>query len=404
MAAGVGAAAVLDPTKGRARAAGRLTDQASTATRVAADTARERAVKSTGETGPFPWAAERYPELGEPLTQWKDKKNPDKGTYLGKASSEESKTFMAERARVTKRMTEEGFDPIFPPSERFDVDVSNYPATGNTLTDTLPAKPETAANWRDKIQTDEARANIAEAVRVGEEVGGGDRWYHMGQLEKAYVDELGEEAGRARFKEDFADAMASTTGGADPGGNLLSANYGNFQRGQGLPAPTKSYEIASPVGGRYIGGNMTMYNKVAGGEPLTAAGQPKRHNFSRNFLGDKGPSTIDEQMSQMIEGKNAPSAYYASEELTGGRDVQDVAWHGAKAQKDIAAGRTPAPGKPMIEWVNETVERTSQLTGLTPEEVLKRMINRQIPMYGLGGTAVIGGSLFDQEEDLPERL
>lgn len=381
-----------------------MDDLADTTARVDASVAREKSVKSTGESGPFPWASERYPALGEPLILWKDKKNHSKGTYIGKASSEESKTFMAERARVIKDMKENGYEPFFPPEDRFDVDVSKYPATENTLIDTLPKKPETAANWREKIQTDQARENIAESVRVGEEVGGGDRWYLMGQLEKVYIDQLGAKEGRARFKKHFADAMAATTGGADPGGNLLAANFANYMQTKGGSAATKSYEINSPVGGRYIGGNMTMANRVAGGNALTAAGQPKRYNFSRNFLGDKEASTIDEQMSQMIEGKNAPSAYYASEEMVGGRDVQDVAWLGAKAQKEIAAGKTPAPGKPMIEWVNESIERTSRLTGLTPEEVVKRMVDGKIPMYGLGAAAVGAGMLSQPEAHEEQNL
>jgi hypothetical protein len=45
-------------------------------------------------------------------------------------------------------------------------------------------------------------------------------------------------------------------------------------------------------------------------------------------------------------------------------------------------------GKPMIQDVNESIERTSRMTGLTPKEVVKwGIIHSRIPMYGFMGAA-----------------
>jgi hypothetical protein len=42
----------------------------------------------------------------------------------------------------------------------------------------------------------------------------------------------------------------------------------------------------------------------------------------------------------------------------------------------------------MIQIVNESIERTSRMTGLTPKEVVKwGIIHSRIPMYGLVGAA-----------------
>lgn len=123
------------------------------------------------------------------------------------------------------------------------------------------------------------------------------RWYAMGQLERAYVDELGDKAGRSAFKTDFADAMAATTGGADPTDNLMMAHYGNVLRARGEAVPANAYDMPFPIGGRYAGGNMRMYDKVINqGRDFVASETPKRFNFSANFQGHKNRATIDEQI------------------------------------------------------------------------------------------------------------
>jgi hypothetical protein len=341
----------------------------------------------------FPELTTRYPEIGAPI-QMVDKKTGKE--FLAKGESPESKAFMAERRKVAKDMETKGYEPMFDPEQRYDANVANYPDDRTTRELAVPKTQKTTDAWREKVQTPEARARIQEALRTAEEVGGGDRWYLMGQLEDAYIKELGPDLGPARFKEDFADAMAATTGGAAPEGNFLMAQYHNFMREKGELPPSETYNLPSPIGGRFAKGNIDMANKTLGpeGRGLDPAGQPKRYNFSRNFLGDTRGSTIDERMTNLImPGTNAPpgDSYFAFEELLNelkpgaGRDIQDVGWLGYKNMGEIAKGKTPTPGKPMIETVNDSIERTARLTGQTPEEVLKGMIRRTQPMYAVGG-------------------
>jgi hypothetical protein len=146
---------------------------------------------------------------------------------------------------------------------------------------------------------------------------------------------------------------------------------------------------------------MKMYDKVINQDDmLTAAGHPKRFNFSANFLGDRSRQTLDEQMTQGMIGKNAPpgGTYGILEDIAGQvaaekgvepANLQDVAWAGFKGSE----------GKPMIRWVNEMIERTSRVTGKSPAEVLRGLIRGDMPMYGLGaGTVAGGGMLADQEQ------
>ena len=116
----------------------------------------------------------------------------------------------------------------------------------------------------------------------------------MKQLFDRYVQELGPQQGADAFRNQFANGMAATTGGADPTANLLMSHYGNFLNQAGTPIPTNAYNMPHPVGGRYASGNMGMYDRaIAQGGGLSAAAQPKRFNFAGNFMGHPG-STIDD--------------------------------------------------------------------------------------------------------------
>ena len=222
-------------------------------------------------------------------------------------------------------------------------------------------------------------------------------WYAMGQLEDSFIKELGPEEGRKQFKNRFADAMAATTGGADPNSNLMMAAYTNYQKNLGKDIPTAAADLPFPIGGRFVSGNMEQAKKLAelGEIPVT---NPKRHNFSANFLGHRDVSTLDEQMSQLWDPKMMsppPNAYgiyqkaLADEAEKAGvqpANFQDIAWAGAKDY----------PGKPMMQEINEMIERTHKITGEPKEEILKGFIRADKPMYGIG--ALGAGEAMNQDD------
>jgi hypothetical protein len=220
----------------------------------------------------------------------------------------------------------------------------------------------------------------------------------MGQLYDAFKKELGPVTGAKMFKERFADAMASTTGGADPTANLLTATYGNYMKTQGANLPEHGYDLPHPVGGRFAAGNLAMYDKTINqGVPLSAADTPKRYNFAGNFLGDLNHSTIDEQMSGIYQpGLTAPpgDSYGIMERIANEEaakmglkpgNFQDVAW----------AGQKGVEGKPMMQHVNEAIARTAMVTGKSPKEVLKGFIRGTNPLYAVGAIPA-GGLLLSQ--------
>jgi hypothetical protein len=323
--------------------------------------------------------AENYPTVG-PAELKKDKKSGKE--FYSKLLTDEEKTLQAARKEITEDIRQGNYSPLFPLEDRYYADPSSYLLEGNTLVDTLPKKAETIAKKKAQLDTPEGRSRLVDAYHSGLSDTSID-WYAMGQLQDAYIAELGPVEGAARFKEDFADSMAATTGGADPGSNMLMAMYGNFLKGRGMSPPDASFKMPHPIGGRYVTGNMAMYDKVINqGNPLTTAGQPKRFNFSANFLGDRSRATIDEQMSRGMAGINAPpQGGYGIMEGVLAEEADKLSIQPANMQEVSWAGFKGTEGKPMIQWVNELVERTSRLTDQDPEEVVRRMIRRETPIY-----------------------
>jgi hypothetical protein len=341
---------------------------------------------------PAPQLAERYPATlpGQMMTDPKSGKQ-----YMGKVNSPEADALGAFRKSAQTDIDRGNYDPYFPPAERADVDPSLFPATFDSLSIT-PKKDATIAKYAAHASGPEAMQRLSRAYE--KQMPDSSNWYYMKQLMDAYTQHLGPERGPAAFKQNFADAMAATTGGADPTANFLMAHYGNYRRGQGLSAPESAHEMPYPIGGRYASGNMGMYNRyITAGEPLTAD-TPKRANFAYNFLGHGNRATIDEQMMGGMgpapwSGKalaappdgtygvyEAPIHELADKYGVNPRGFQDVTWAGLKGTN----------GMPMIEHVNQSIERTSRVTGLPPSEVVQRFVNGTIPMYAAGGPVRTG--------------
>ena len=360
---------------------------------------------------PFPQLGMRYPEIAPPV-QAIDKKSQK--PYLAKQLSPEAQAFQKEREVVAKDVAAGNYTPYFKPEERFPADISQYDPRTDT-TSVRPVKAATQEKWEGVYNTPEAKQRLNEAYDRGQlQADASGNWYHMGQLENEFVKEYGAEEGRKLFKERFADAMAATTGGADPTSNLLMAHYGNYLKAAGQSVPQNAYDMPFPIGGRYASTNMDQFNKmIVQGQGVTPS-NPKRYNFSGNFLGDSSGATIDEQMMGLIKPGMAsptPGTYGHAEgvvrQLANERGVapsyfQEVAWAGAKDAK------TPGgyASKPMVQHVNEAIERTSRLTGIPPEEVVRRgLVRAEMPLYGIGAAAVpIGLGQFSGQTEPQDRL
>lgn len=336
----------------------------------------------------FPDLMSRYPE-GAPPQLATDAKTGKQ--FLQKQLSPEAQDVSQARVAAQRDINQGNYQPYFDPDRRYDVDPGLYPQTTDTLAIT-PKKQVTTDKYAALAGAPDARSRLVGAYESGLPDKGASNWYMMGQLADRYTKLYGPEIGPQMFKSHFADAMAATTGGADPTSNLVMAHYGNYLKGRGEPVPEAAHEMPFPIGGRYASGNMGMYNRVMNeGTPLGDT-NPKRVNFSANFQGHPDRATIDEQMSRLFDPKlaaPAPGTYgvyeqalhdLAKEHGVDPRFFQEVAWAGAKKQS------TPnyVP-KSMIQIVNEAIERTHRITGMEHDDIADGMVRGDIPLFGVGG-------------------
>lgn len=340
-------------------------------------------------------AAQRYPQVGEPVMTL----DPKKGTmYPAKGPSAEGAALAKEMARVTAEMKDEGYTPFFNPEDRFYVNPADYPLVGNTL-DIRPAKQSTIDKYELMANDPDALARLTAAYDLGSQYPGAQRWYAMGQLEDAFKQDLGVEEGQNMYKQRFADAMAATTGGMDPDANFRLAHYMNYLKENGLPTPLAAYELPYPIGGGKYGvmPNIAQYEAIINRGAGLSPANPKRFNFSGDFLGHLDRATLDEQMLGAWDPKLAspPSNTYGIFEGALQRLVrqlgvpaaegQDVMWAGIKLPKSKPGSYTPGP---MIGIVNDAIERTSRLSGLSPDEVVgEGVVRAKRPIFAQGGLA-----------------
>ena len=373
------------------------------------DTAAEtlaapKVLKFPDAPGAVPAVAERYPTTAPPV----EAVDPSGKTYLAKTLSDEALQVQKARQVAQQDITAGNYQPYFDPAKRADVDPYYHPAVESTL-DIRKVKPETQAKYDQMAQDPAAMDRLGSAFERGlkQEQGAGN-WYFVKQLEDQFVKEYGPDAGRQLFKERFPDAMAATTGGADPTSNLMMAHYGNYLKARGDALPERGYEYPFPIGGRYAASNMDQYNKmIMQGRGIAPDVNPKRYNFASNFLGNPSGATIDEQMMGILKpGMQMPptGAYghfeqpvvdLAARKGVDPRYLQEVAWAG---QKD-ATTKGGYTAQPMIANINEAIERTHRITGMPRDEIVRRgLVRAEIPLYGGLGGALGAATLQDQPQ------
>lgn len=344
--------------------------------------------------------------------------------FLKKGASPEAKELMTLRDQIGEDIKAGNYEPFFPVAERYDVDPTKYNRPEAT-TKKLPKKPETVARWRKAIDTPEARTRLKAAYERGlSEMS--KNWYMLGQLEKQYIDRLGPEAGRSRFLE-HVEGVAATTGGNDPTSNWLMARFAAFEKAKGRKLKTVGGLLPSPIGGRYAGSNAETFNNLIFDKMgIEAIDNPKRYDFVRNFLGQVDSGTIDEQMTRLITPDLTVPRAPTKKQIAAGEDpgvmtykellapegdtygiYQDIIRETAKElgvdprmlQEVAWAGAKQSEGKPMIEHINESIERTSRITGLSPQEVVNGWIDETLPAFTIVGGAGIAGQERRREKE-----
>lgn len=406
----------------------KLANAGRTAAHVAEDVAKRAAFESAPHAAPLmPQLADRYPET-LPATAGV---NPKTGkAFDSRTMSPEARSLLDARDSAQADMDANGYTPFFDPEQRHYSNPDDYPMGLPTDELNLPATQKTLDKHVARVDTPEATQRVLEAAQHGATFPGAHGFYKTGQLDEHLQGLLGPEAGRDAYERRFVIPLASTTSGVDPTSNLMTTGFVNFQRDHGLPVSIRSQDAPSPTGGERLAGNLRMADQTQSRADLKPEVNPKRNNFSANFFGHRKPSTIDEQMSDLIvPGESAPSPDHygiyqrpvnrAAEQMGIEPDTaQELAWAGKKAKADeaewqakvdkaVAAGK-PVPvrkkkyvPKSMIEEINDSIERTHRITG-TPRGLIAArayggMHGGKQPLYGLAAAGILGHYL--QQDD-----
>lgn len=353
----------------------------------------------------------RYPEVGAPVPA----KDPKTGkSYMAKGPSREAEAVAKVRKRLQEEIKRGDYDRLYDPSARYNANPSNYDrpdVTGSIV----PVRADTRAKYDALYAGPETARRLDEAIAGAINYPDARGFYMMGQLEDDYIKAFGPVDGPRMFQEQFMDAMAATTGGADPTSNLLMAAYGNYLKaapknrmpGANTPDvefPTAANQLPYPIGGRFAMGNMKMYDKMLGvtgeGTGVTAA-NPKRYDFSSSYGGFTDRPVVDEQMMKAIdptsEGVPSANAYGVARGAISDAaaraglapiEGQGVGWAGIKKSK----------GKPQIEHMNEALYRTARLTGRSLDEALRAFMEGQ-PLFSVAGAGAGAGLLAMSPEE-----
>ena len=325
-------------------------------------------------------------------------------TFVGKEKTPKELEDEKWHATTSKIMREDpAWERYFKTEERYPTPRDQFKSPLDTMA-ALAAKPETIRKDVPKILKERNRELLQHAVRSSTDPST-HRWYYMGQLYDAFVSELGPVHGAAMFRRVFSGPMAATTGGMSPYSNLRAAYYGNWLRHHGMEFPRagEGWTVPYPVGGGQHGvvGNLNQYQKTMIGHNAEPFGfdNPKRLNFMQALEGDPQSFTWDEQMMKGMTGGKLSiprEGTYGLWERLGREEAQKAGMDPAEFQaRAWHYFKNYLTGKPMIEQVNEMIERTHRLTGMPRDEVVRQgLILGRIPLFGLAALSF----LADQDE------
>lgn len=350
---------------------------------------------------PLPWAGERYPQAGDSVQKWEPSKND---FYTSKRRTVEEEAIMARRAAAQKDIDAGNYEPYFNLDERYDAPREVFEDTWQDTTKVaIPKTEATVERIREVVNNPEALKKLHEGYLAGKPDEMAHDWYPVGQLYHEYVKVYGPERAPQEFRDGFSKAMAVTTSGQNPTSNYVMSHMGNFLRKRGERFPESSVDIPSPVGGQYTAGNAKSYNENiidAPGTPVDSATNPKGGDFSQAFEGNVDAFTTDKRMSSAWGLSAPPNAHYGLYSEAGRnaarqagaqpRNYQEVGWVGLDERDK---------GKPMMQHLNESIERTRRVTGLPVEDVVEGMVKHNRPMYGVAAAATTGAGMLATDEE-----
>lgn len=331
--------------------------------------------------------AARYPAIAPAVVRINRAGKP----YEAKSLSPEGAA-LREKLRTIQQDIDAGrfeHGPYFDVSKRAYVDPSDYPRSGSTRTDTLPARQSTLDAWTAMLDRPDVREMLLQAFKRGRQDPLARDWGAMKQLQDKFVEEYGPELGRNLYQERFSIPMAATTAGNSPKANLRFANFANNLIVNGEIIPTEAWRLPYPIGGQFASSNLAHIQRfMRDGEPITAMGNPKRFNLMGVFNGHQDGLMIDSVLLKPWGLRAPPPGTYGIFEGIVSDLARQQGVHPLVFRDLVWAGlRRPHATKSMAQEFNEAIERTCRICDKDPEAVVRDFVRGSHPLYGAAAIA-----------------
>lgn len=344
------------------------------------------------------------------------------GQVAKKAGKAAKRIFGGEMPAIKREHSLFNYDAMYETPDVPQADLPRYePARG------------VSARVGDMVNDRKAVRAVEDAVDRGIEMGG-PAWYNADELRQRFVGELGEDEGGPAFRR-YMDMVAATSPRSRVGENVRNASYYYSLDRQGLPMPGEKDKLPQPYG------HIAQKNHKLNAQGVVENGgwdvfrNPKPASFVENLVGNQRPVTVDAHAYKLpalatrdprflatsyksSEGAETvnPRKLHASGALSMEEAVERPAmWLGAPEPNEYAAmerlyqdvatrkGITPAQAQasawigggedtglmsatdPFLRIFEERLAITADKTGLSKEDVLRRMIRGEMPLYNAGG-------------------
>ena len=158
---------------------------------------------------PFPQYATNYPEPGVPVELPKTDPKKAGQTYLSKTRRPKARPSWPS-ARESWTIWPRAINPTTTRQNALTSTLASIPGANVDTLSIVPKKPATINEYLDAVGANETAKNFREALKAGQDLGGAEKWYAMGQLEADFIKELGPKAGRG-----LSGTVCRTHGGHD---------------------------------------------------------------------------------------------------------------------------------------------------------------------------------------------
>jgi hypothetical protein len=260
---------------------------------------------------------------------------------------------------------------------------------------------------------------INDTVRRGADQGGRE-WYNTEPLRQAFIAQIGPEKGQAAY-EKYLNLVAATSPRSTVGENIRNASYYYVRSEQGVPLPIPRWDgnrlrldepLPPPYGHAAQGLHAKKVNEVLEGGGLPPLANPKTSSFAQNLRGNQTPVTIDAHNTRLLGIQNVrgrpvdipPQAGYGFLERLEQAEAEKLGLTPAQYQASAWIGGADQTGvrsrlAPWLDSFEGRVALTAFKRGMSQDDVLRRFIRGELPLWSIGGAAAAGSSLPRQTED-----